>query len=78
MQRPIAEKLMKIMLSIDEPLSVATELTDEIEDPEEARLIRRGIAEVVSKVFSGVMIPIIRQYRDLDPTREKPEKFGQS
>ena len=69
---------MKIMLSIDEPLSVATELTDEIEDPEEARLIRRGIAEVVSKVFSGVMIPIIRQYRDLDPTREKPEKFGQS
>lgn len=71
MQRTIAEKLMKIMLSIDEPLNMATELTDEIEDPEEAKLIRRGIAEIGSKVFSGVMIPIIRQYRDLDPTRDK-------
>jgi len=67
-ERSIAEKLMKLMLSIDEPLNIASELSRKIEDVEEAKLLRRGIGEILSKTYD-VMVPIVRQYPDLDPTK---------
>jgi len=72
MERAIAEDLMKILLSLDAPLNLATELTKRISDVEERKLIRRGLGEIGGHIFTEIMLPIIRQYPDLDPTKEKP------
>jgi hypothetical protein len=48
-----------------------TELTRQIADTEERRIIHRGLGEVAAHIYTEVMIPIVRQYPDLDPIRDK-------
>lgn len=69
MDRATAERLMETLLRLDGPLNDATELTDRIADAAEARAIRREIAEIGARVYSNLMMPIVRQFRDLDPVR---------
>ena len=70
MDRAIAEQLMQKYLELSEPLNLATDLTDRIENKEEKELIRRGIGTVMAKIYIDLMRPIIRQYPDLDPDRD--------
>ena len=61
---------MVILFSLDGPLHTATELTSEIEDENERKLIRKGIGEIGGRIYTDLMRPIIRQYPDLDPDKE--------
>ena len=70
MDRAIAERLMQCYLALDGPLNSAAIISEKIEPKEERSLVRRGIAEVTTKIFVDLMRPIIRQYPDLDPDRE--------
>lgn len=58
---------MKLFLALDEPLNRATELTKNISDPEEQKVLRRGIGEIASRAYTDLMLPIARQFPDLDP-----------
>lgn len=69
MERAIAERLMELFLSLDQPLNSATELADQIQNSDERKLILRGLGEVGGRIFTDLMVPIIRQFPDLDPTR---------
>jgi hypothetical protein len=62
------------LLSLDEPLNKATEIAKQIADLEERKLIHRGLGDVVGRIFTDIMVPIIRQYPDLDPTRKESER----
>ena len=66
-ERSIAERLMSIVAMIDEPLNQATELSFEVVDVEEQRALRRAIAETTGTVYEQIILPIIRQFPDLDP-----------
>ena len=70
MERKIAERLMNEMLALGRHLDQAGELTKQMVDAEERVAFRKGIGEVVGSVYTEVMIPLIRQYPDLDPDRE--------
>lgn len=70
MERSVAKALMDILLSLDQPLNKATELTDQITDVVERKTILRGLGEVGGRIFTDLMIPLIRQYPDLDPTKD--------
>jgi len=69
MKKAIAEQLIKLFLEIDKPLNAATELTWGISDQKEQKTIRRGIAEITSRIYTDLMLPIIRQYPELDPEK---------
>lgn len=73
MEREIAEKLMKVLEEFSEPFNRATELIAEISSQEEQRALRRGLAQSITTLDTQVMIPIIRQYPDLDPDKVKSE-----
>ncbi len=45
------------------------DLIELIADETERRAFRRAIATVMVDVYSELMLPVIRQYRDLDPDR---------
>jgi len=62
-------QLIKLFLEIDKPLNAATELTWGISDQKEQKTIRRGIAEITSRIYTDLMLPIIRQYPELDPEK---------
>ena len=69
MEKNIAKLLMDSLLVLDEPLNRATELTDQINDEEERKRFRKGIGEIGGRVYTDLMVPIIRQYPDLDPEK---------
>ena len=67
MERAIAEKLAEQFLALDEPLKVAAELAEKIEDPNEKKAVRSAIAEMVATVYTDLIRLVARQYPDLDP-----------
>lgn len=69
MKKDIAKKLMDILFSFDNSLESATQLTELIEDENERKLIRKGIGEIGSRIYTDLMRPIIKQYPDLDPDK---------
>jgi hypothetical protein len=75
MDRATAERLMSILLRLDGPLNEATELTDEIADPDERKAFLRQLADIGGSVYMNLMRPIVRQYPDLDPV-ERPTVSG--
>ena len=67
MDRSVAELLMKDMLAMSEPLNSITILCERIGDTEERKTFRRGVGQLMDKLYADLMLPIIRQYPDLDP-----------
>jgi hypothetical protein len=76
MKKEIAVSLMKNLLMCDSPLNEASALIEQISDEVERKQFRRGIAEVIARIYSDLMIPIERQFPELGPdhSNETPEK----
>ena len=69
MDRETAESLMASLLKLSEPLNSATHAINRISDKEEQAKARRVIGEIMNKTYTELMMPIIRQYPDLDPDK---------
>jgi hypothetical protein len=69
MERHIAEKLMQLFLKAGEPLNEATDIINHIESEEEQKSLRRPIGQIIGKTYTDLMIPIIKEYPDLDPDK---------
>lgn len=74
MERKIAEQLIELALALDEPLNQATALSLQIEDLEEQKAVRRVIGETTGRLYTDLIVPIIRQYPDLDPEKRSSPK----
>jgi hypothetical protein len=74
MDRTVAERIMKELLALTDPLNSATEATTRITDKEEQASFRRSIGEIMNSVYAHLMRPIIKQYPDLDPDKEDIRK----
>ena len=69
MDRNVAELLMSNLLALDEPLNSSATLVNQIPNKEEQKEFRRGIGEIVGRIYTDLMLPIIKQYPDLDPEK---------
>ena len=74
MERRAAELLMAQFLQLDAPLNSATHITDQIEADAERKQFRRGIGEVLSKVYAQLILPIVQEFPDLDPEKGQPSQ----
>ena len=74
MDKTTANSLMKEMLALSQHIDEAGELTKQIIDENERYVIRKGIADVAGIVYTDIMMPLIRQYPELDPDKDKFEK----
>lgn len=74
MDRKIAEQLIDLALALDGPLNQATALSLQIEDLEEQKAVRRVIGETTGRLYTDLIVPIIRQYPDLDPEKRSSPK----
>lgn len=70
MERVIAERFMKSLLAMCEQFNIATELTMQMSDRSEQVAFRKGLGNIFKHIHGDLMLPIIRQYRDLDPDRD--------
>jgi hypothetical protein len=70
MKKDVAKLIMDCLLELDGPLNKVTALSNKIENEEERKIIRRGIGEIGGRVYTDLMMPIIRQYPDLEPEKD--------
>ncbi|MDH5181911.1 MAG: nuclear receptor NHR-99 [Gammaproteobacteria bacterium] len=70
MQKHTAYNIMEQMLLLSEHVDKAGALAEQIDDNDERYAIRKGIAEIAGVVYTEIMIPIIRQYPELDPDKK--------
>ena len=70
MERNIAEKLMKIFCSLGNPLNEASKIVEQISDEKERTIMRRGLGEIMARIFTELETHIIRQYPEFDPDKD--------
>jgi len=70
MERKIAEDLMAALITLGAECTKVSEITQKIQDNDERIKFRRGLGGIIGDVYTELMIPIIRQYPDLDPDKE--------
>lgn len=64
--KEFAAELMRACLSISEPFNNLTLITDELDEGQRRRF-RHELGEIYGTIYGRIMIPIIREYPDLDP-----------
>jgi len=67
MDRDTAEKLVAIYHRLENCLNEATALIGTIPDAEEQRRFRRPVGEMMQSAWVDLMLPIFREFPDLDP-----------
>lgn len=72
MDRNVAELLMKSLLALGKPLNDATVAADQIIDEDERKNFLKILGRFMGNIYTELMIPIIRQYPDLDPDKSAP------
>ena len=70
MEKETATAIMDKMLELNAFFNRTSELTIEIHDIEERLEIRTKIGKLMADIFTEIMLPIIRQYPELDPDRD--------
>ena len=71
MDRPVAEKIIELVKLSDKTLHQLHLAIDEIGDVDEKKKLRRAWAVVIGEIYKGILVPVLRQYPDLDPDKPK-------
>lgn len=66
MEKDVASKMVRACLSMGDELN-ALHLFGELLPDEQRKAYRRHLGEVMGAIYTRIMIPIIREYPDLDP-----------
>ena len=69
MERDVAEKLMAEYARLEAIYGRVEAHLREIEDESERKDLLRGFAEVAGGHFTDLLLPVMRQYPDLDPDK---------
>jgi hypothetical protein len=64
--------MMRAFLAMNESLNSATSLTAQIGGKDERESFRRAIGNVMQTIYIDLMMPVIKQYPDLDPDSRPP------
>ena len=70
MDKQTAQALMNAIEVMGARLNDVAAVVETISDDSEKKALRRPLGEMMSLTFTDIMLPIIRQYRDLDPDKD--------
>ncbi|MEQ1739099.1 MAG: hypothetical protein ABL884_04260 [Methyloglobulus sp.] len=72
MKKEIAEQLMKDLLSLSEAMNNVVYQIDFIDEENKKRVYLRAISELMASSYTKLMLPLIKEYPDLDPDKNEP------
>jgi hypothetical protein len=67
MNRAAAESMIGKLLEVSHKLNELAESVEQIPDLEERKTIRRPVGQLMGLIYTDLMVPIIKEYPDLDP-----------
>ncbi len=69
MEKALANKVIQAALSIGEHLNRLADLSFRISNEAEQREFRKSLGEAMGILYTGIMMPIIKEHPDLDPDK---------
>jgi len=69
MEKPLASRFIEASVALDAPISKLSDLVAEIADPDEKAAFNQAVGDLMGLVFARLMVPVLRQYPDLDPDK---------
>ena len=72
MERELAERLLAVIDSLSPGLDRASAITLEMDDKDEAKLLRGHLGHIMSGPLFDLVMHVVRQYPDLDPDKNRP------
>lgn len=69
MDRETAVQLMRVYSQLSEPFNLATEIIGKLPDEEEQKRLRRPLGQMMADVWTELMLPIVKQFPELDPDK---------
>lgn len=70
MERNLSEEFIAALKLLDYEFSKISEITQKIQNEEERVKFRQGLGQIIGNVYTELMVPILRQYPDLDPDKD--------
>ena len=70
MEKETAKKIMVSLERFGEVLNGLAAEIEKIKDIEEKKKYRRGVGELMGRSYTDIMLPIIREYPELDPDKD--------
>lgn len=67
MNKKTASELIAAIEQMNAALGVMAATVESIQDMDERREFRKHVAELMGYVYAGLMVPVLRQYSELDP-----------
>lgn len=71
MERRLAAGIIDKLVALDAPINALDALSEQIADPEEKRAFLHALGNLMGQLYIDLMIPILRQYPDLGPDKDK-------
>ena len=69
MDKPLAARFIEACVALNAPIGKLDTLVTEIVDPAEKAAFIQAVGAVIGDIYEKLMIPILRQYPDLDPDK---------
>ena len=71
MERRLAQRIIGECVAFDVPFTALDAFSNEIADPTEKKAFRLALGNLMAQVYVDLMVPILRQYPDLNPDKDK-------
>jgi hypothetical protein len=71
MHRAAAESMIGKLLEVSQKLNELTEAIEQVPDLEERKRMRRPVGQLMGLLYTDLIVPIIKQYPDLDPDKSR-------
>lgn len=69
LDKTVAENLMRKSLDLGASMNAVAAQVEQVDVEEQKLSLRRSIANLMGMLYTDIMIPVIREYPDLDPDK---------
>jgi hypothetical protein len=69
MNKDRAKKILNEIKDMDSSFGKLSELVHGISDESERKLYAKRLGDILGRIYTDLMVPIIREYPDLDPDK---------
>lgn len=76
MKKAQAEELMQLFLNLGDSINNIAGKIEGLDTEDERKLFRKGLAEIMGTLYTDLMKPVIHEYPELDPDKDKEKQYG--
>jgi hypothetical protein len=70
MERALAVSMMSTLMQLSENCNEVASFVEQVSNDDERKRLRRPLGDLMGLVYTDLMLPILREYPELDPDKK--------